>query len=65
VRRRATVINAEGENQAAVKLAEAARMLATSPGSMNLRTLETLEKVSGDPNQKTVYFLPAELNGNC
>ncbi|MBP6880456.1 slipin family protein [Candidatus Saccharibacteria bacterium] len=59
--RRATVINAEGENQAAVKLAEAAKMLATSPGSMNLRTLETLEKVSGDPNQKTVYFLPAEL----
>jgi regulator of protease activity HflC (stomatin/prohibitin superfamily) len=60
--RRAVIITAEGEHAAAAKLAEAAKVLATAPGSMNLRTLETLEKISSEPSQKTVFVLPSELS---
>lgn len=59
--RRATVINADGEKMAAQTIADAAAMLANTPGAMNLRTLNTLENISTTPSQKTVFLLPVEL----
>lgn len=59
--RRAAIISAEGEKSAAAAVAEAARMLAQTPGGINIRTLQTLEKISTDPSQKTVILLPTDL----
>lgn len=59
--RRAAIISAEGEKSAATAVAEAARMLAQTPGGINIRTLQTLEKISSDPSQKTVILLPTNL----
>lgn len=59
--RRAVIITAEGEHAAAEKLAAAAKILGTSPGAMNIRTLETLEKISNEKSQKTLFVLPADL----
>jgi len=59
--RRAVIINAEGEFTAATKLAEAAQVLATAPGAINIRTLATLEKISSEPSQKTTFVVPADL----
>ncbi len=62
--RRAAIISAEGEKAAAVAVAEAARMLAQTPGGINIRTLQTLEKISTDPSQKTVILLPTDLTNH-
>lgn len=59
--RRAAIISAEGEKSAATAVAEAAALLAKTPGGINIRTLQTLEKISTDPSQKTVILLPTEL----
>lgn len=59
--RRAVIINAEGEKAAAQQVAEAAAMLSKIPGGMGIRTLQTLEKISVEPSQKTVFVLPADL----
>ena len=59
--RRAAIISAEGEKSAANAVAEAAHLLAKTPGGINIRTLQTLEKISSDPSQKTVIMLPTEL----
>lgn len=59
--RRAAIISAEGEKASAAAVAEAARMLAQTPGGINIRTLQTLEKISTDPSQKTVILLPTDL----
>lgn len=59
--RRANVINADGEKQAAQTLAEAAHILATTPGAINLRTLNTIERISTEPSQKTMMLFPVEL----
>lgn len=59
--RRAAIISAEGEKSAAAAVAEAAQMLAQTPGGLNIRTLQTLEKISTDPSQKTVILLPTDL----
>lgn len=59
--RRAAIISAEGEKSAAASVAEAAQMLANTPGGLNIRTLQTLEKISLDPSQKTVILLPNDL----
>lgn len=59
--RRAAIISAEGEKAAAAAVAEAANMLARTPGGLNIRTLQTLEKISTDPSQKTVILLPNDL----
>lgn len=59
--RRANIINADGEKLAAQTLADAARMLASTPGAINLRTLNTLERISTEPSQKTVFVFPVEL----
>lgn len=59
--RRAVVISAEGEKQAAQAVADAAAMLSKIPGGINIRTLQTLEKISVEPSQKTVIVVPSEL----
>lgn len=59
--RRAVIITAEGEKAAAATVAEAASLLAKAPGGINVRTLQTLEKISEQPSQKTLFVLPAEL----
>ena len=59
--RRAVIITAEGEKAAASAVAEAAAMLTKIPGGINIRTLQTLEKISAEPSQKTLFVLPADL----
>ena len=53
--RRAKVILAEGEFQAAAKLAEASEILATSPGAMELRYLNSLQEIAGDQTNTIVF----------
>ncbi|HSW90838.1 MAG TPA: slipin family protein [Candidatus Saccharimonadales bacterium] len=59
--RRAVVITADGERQAAQGIADAAMTLAKSEGGMNIRTLQTLEKISSEPSQKTLVVLPTDM----
>ena len=59
--RRSNIINADGEKAAAQTLAEAAKILSTTPGAINLRTLNTLERISTEPSQKTMMLFPVEL----
>ncbi|MEW8505087.1 MAG: slipin family protein [Candidatus Thiodiazotropha sp.] len=59
--RRAKVIHAEGEQQAAEKLVEAARTLAEQPQSIQLRYLETLTEIAGDKSHTLVFPLPMDL----
>ncbi len=59
--RRAVIITAEGEKSAAAAVAAAAATLSKVPGGISIRTLQTLEKISVEPSQKTLFVLPAEL----
>lgn len=59
--RRAVIITAEGEKAAAQQVAEAAEMLNRIPGGVAIRTLQTLEKISSEPSQKTLIVLPSEI----
>jgi regulator of protease activity HflC (stomatin/prohibitin superfamily) len=59
--RRAKVIHAEGELQAAQKLYEAAQVLAQSPLAIQLRYLETLTVIAADKNSTIVFPLPMDL----
>ena len=59
--RRAKVIHAEGELQAAVKLAEAAEILGRQPQALQLRYLETLTVIAADKNSTIVFPLPMDI----
>ena len=59
--RRAKVINAEGEFQAAAKLAEASNILSQNPMSLQLRFLQTLVEVSSERNSTIVFPIPIDL----
>ena len=59
--RRAKIINSEGEQQAAEKLVEAARALATVPEAMQLRYLSTLHDIASEHNSTIVFPFPVEL----
>lgn len=59
--RRAKIVAAEGEQQAAEKLAEAARIIASSPGAMQLRQLQTMVEVSAENNSTIIFPVPIEL----
>ncbi len=61
--RRAKVIHAEGEKQAAAALLEAAQMLAQQPEAMQLRYLQTMTQVAGDRATTVILPLPMELLG--
>jgi regulator of protease activity HflC (stomatin/prohibitin superfamily) len=59
--RRAKVIAAEGEVQAASKLAQAAEMIAAHPGALQLRLYQTLVEVSGEAASTIVFPVPIDL----
>jgi regulator of protease activity HflC (stomatin/prohibitin superfamily) len=59
--RRAKVINAEGEAQAAQKLAEAAVILNREPAALTLRYLQTLREIATEKNSTTLFPVPIDL----
>ena len=59
--RRAKVINAEGEYQAAARLAEAAAMLAKEPTALQLRYLQTLAEIATENNSTTIFPVPVDM----
>jgi regulator of protease activity HflC (stomatin/prohibitin superfamily) len=59
--RRAKIIAAEGELQASVKLGEAAVVMATSPGALQLRQLQTMVEISAEKNSTIIFPIPIEL----
>jgi regulator of protease activity HflC (stomatin/prohibitin superfamily) len=59
--RRAKVINAEGESQAAAKLAEAADVIRPNPVTIQLRYLQALSEISANPASTIVFPLPLDL----
>lgn len=59
--RRAVVISAQGEVEAATNLAKAAEMLASSPGALHLRTLSTINDLSSDASNTVIFAVPLEV----
>ncbi len=59
--RRAKVINAEGEYQAATRLSDAARIIQEQPVALQLRYLQTIIEISAEHNTTTILPLPIEL----
>ena len=59
--RRAKVIHAEGEQQAAEKLVEAAKLLGADPRAIQLRYLQTLTEIAGEKSSTIVFPLPIDL----
>ena len=59
--RRAKIINAEGEFQASEKLAQAAKILAQHPASIQLRFLQTLREIASEQNSTIVFPVPIDL----
>lgn len=59
--RRATIIASQGELEASKKLKLAADELASSPGALHLRTLQTIRDISSDPSEKIVLFMPSNM----
>ena len=59
--RRAKIIHAEGELQAAVKLTEAAAMMGEHPVAIQLRYLQTLTEVASENNSTTIFPIPIDL----
>jgi regulator of protease activity HflC (stomatin/prohibitin superfamily) len=59
--RRAKVINAEGEFQAAGRLKEAADIIAVQPTALQLRFLQTLVEVAAEKNSTTIFPVPIDL----
>lgn len=62
--RRAKVIHAEDESQAAAKLTEAAEELSRNPNAMTLRYLQTLIDIAGEKNSTIVFPLPVDMIGS-
>ena len=59
--KRAVIIKAEGEKIAAQNMAEAAKMLASSPGALHLRTLQSINDISSDQSNTIVFAVPMEV----
>jgi len=59
--RRAVIIRAEGEFQAAERLAQAAGVLSNTQGGISMRTLQTIEKINPDPSKTVIFALPVEI----
>jgi regulator of protease activity HflC (stomatin/prohibitin superfamily) len=60
--KRAIIIKAEGEQIAATKFADAAKIMGKTPGALHLRTLQTIRDIAQDPSEKIVIFMPSELS---
>jgi len=59
--RKAVIIKAEGEVQASNNLAKAAKTLSESTGAMHLRTLQSVNDISSDQSNTTIWMLPIEV----
>jgi regulator of protease activity HflC (stomatin/prohibitin superfamily) len=59
--RRAVIIAAEGELTASENLMQAAQKMASTPGALHLRTLQTIRDIAADPSEKIVLFVPSDL----
>jgi regulator of protease activity HflC (stomatin/prohibitin superfamily) len=59
--RRAKVIHAEGEFQAAQKLADAARIMSSAPNTLQLRFLQTLTEVASERNSTIIFPVPIDI----
>ena len=59
--KRAAIIASEGELASAKNLSEAASMMASQPGALQLRTLQTIRDISQDPSEKIVIFMPSDI----
>ncbi|MBX9938274.1 MAG: slipin family protein [Candidatus Obscuribacterales bacterium] len=59
--RRAKIVAAEGEMQAAEKLAQAAEVISATPGAMQLRQLQTMVEVSAEKNSTLIFPIPIEF----
>lgn len=59
--KRATIINSEGEVAAAQNLAQAAKLMATTPGALHLRTLNSINDISSDASNTIVFVTPIEV----
>lgn len=58
--KRAVIINSEGELAASQNIAQAAEMLARTPGALHLRTLQSINDMSSDQSNTVVYMVPVE-----
>lgn len=58
--KRAVIITSEGELAASANMAKAAEMLASSPGALHLRTLQSINDMSSDQSNTVVYMVPVE-----
>ena len=59
--RRAVIIKAQGEVEAAENMAKAAKTLYSSPGALHLRTLQSINDISSDKSNTVVFALPLEV----
>jgi regulator of protease activity HflC (stomatin/prohibitin superfamily) len=59
--KQAVIISSEGEMAAAQNVAEAAKMLASVPGALHLRTLQSINDISSDQSNTTVWMVPVEV----
>jgi regulator of protease activity HflC (stomatin/prohibitin superfamily) len=59
--KRAVIIKAQGDKEAALNLAEAAHTLNATPGAMHLRTLQAVNDLSSDQSNTTIWMLPIEV----
>ncbi|MBS2031404.1 MAG: slipin family protein [Deltaproteobacteria bacterium] len=59
--KRATITKSQGDAEAAANLAQAATTMATSPGAMQLRTLQTLDGLGSSPSNTVVLAVPVEV----
>lgn len=58
--KQAVIISSEGEKEAAENVAEAAKTLAATPGALHLRTLQSINDISSDQSNTTVWMVPIE-----
>jgi regulator of protease activity HflC (stomatin/prohibitin superfamily) len=59
--KRARIIKAEGESEASMKLADAARVIGEVPGALELRRLQTLSEIGVEHNSTIIAMFPTEL----
>ena len=59
--KQAVIISSEGEVAASKNVAEAAEMLAKTPGALHLRTLQSINDISSDQSNTTVWMVPIEV----
>jgi regulator of protease activity HflC (stomatin/prohibitin superfamily) len=59
--KRAKIIHAEGEFQAAEKLTQAANVISTNPTALQLRFLQTLAEISTEKNSTTIFPVPIDI----